>query len=1082
MCSTTASRVCRALLVLAVAAGLVLVSPAPAGAAVVESTPGGVYYGVTPTRVLDTRAAAQSPCLQPEETRFVTVTRPSTVPFDASAVVLNVTVVGATAAGFVTVFPAGENRPGTSTLNYRAGTVVANSATVRMGVNGQVAVFTNIGCPNVLVDVVGFMSNGVTTQGGYRPVDPVRRLDTRSGATRPCGNGLLRNEVRDLLVGTGSVPANAASVTLNVTVVSPSTPGFLTLFPKGELRPTASSINFAAGEVRANQVTVQVGKGALISIFNFDGCVDVLVDVVGFTSAGTPSNGGFQPQAPARLLDTRAPGAGGCVAPGTTRELVVDPTFATRLPPRVYSATVNITVTGAVGDGFVTVFPFGGSRPGTSNVNFASGQTVSNGAVLQLGALGRVSIFSNNGCPHVVVDAAGGTLLPPQLAVVTTVAGHGALRDGVASSSLVPDARLGLTGGVVADPAGNVFFSDPTASVVRKVTASGRVTTLAGVPGAPSSSDGVGARAGFVTPEGIARDAAGNLYVANGNAVRKVSATGTVTTLAGGLFEGRTNGATAQFSSPKDVAVDTAGNVYVADTNNNQIRKITPAGVTSLLAGSPDGLPGNADGPATTARFSFPRGVAVDAAGTVFVADQLNGKIRSVSPSGQVSTVAGCPPTFTGAGAVPTGSCFFISPTDVAVMANGHLAVVDPGRQQVVEFTPGVPGSAVVRAGVFQQTGFVNGAGATAKFDSLTGITVLPDGSLVVGDRRALRKIGPATAATPNLVTTLTGAGPSAGSGGTGNSMRFNMPSDVAPVSGSEVLVLDGGSSTVRRVRSGLLDDRFAGQSGVPGSLDGPLLTARLSGFGAMTRDSAGAVYLADPVGCTVRKISAGNVTTLAGSSGTCAFANGTGSAARFNRPSGLTVDSAGNLFVADTDNHRIRKVTPAGVVSTVAGSGVAGEADSATATTATLSSPTGIAVDAAGNVYFSDRGGLTIRRLGASGGVTTIAGDPTLPSGLENGTGAAARFIVPGDMVLSGGFLYVVDGGTAVRKVSLSGEVTTLAGGFGAGVGVDGTGGAAGFVQMVGIGADPDGNLFLVEGSDYAESIHTVRKVTFLP
>jgi sugar lactone lactonase YvrE len=1082
MASTTASRVWKAVLLLAVVAGLVVVPQSPATAAVVESPPGGLFYGVTPTRVLDTRAAAQSPCLQPEETRFVTVTRPSTVPFDAAAVVLNVTVVDATAAGFVTVFPVGENRPGTSSLNYRPGGVVANSATVRMGVNGQVAVFANTGCPNVLVDVVGFMSGGVNTPGGYTAVDPARRLDTRTGATRACGNGLLRNAVRNVVVGSGAVPSTATSVTLNVTVVSPSAPGFLTVFPTGAARPTASTINFAAGDVRANQTTVQVGTGGSISVFNFDGCVDVLVDVVGFTSTGTPSAGAFRPQAPTRLLDTRAPGAGGCIAPGTTRDLVVDPLFAVRLPPRMYSATVNVTVTGAVGDGFVTVFPSGGSRPGTSNVNFATGQTVANGAVVKVGALGKVSIFSNNGCPHVVVDAAGLTLLPPQLAVVTTVAGHGALRDGAVSSSLVPDARLGLTGGVVADPAGNVYFSDVTAHVVRKVSTSARVTTLAGTTGEPSSSDGTGARAGLVNPAGLARDSSGNLYVPSENAIRKISATGTVSTMAGGVFPGRGNGASAQFKSPSDVAVDSAGNVYVADTSNSQIRKITPAGVTSLLAGSPDGVPGNVDGPATTARFSFPTGVAVDAAGTVFVADPMNGKIRSVSPSGQVATVAGCPPTFTGSGVVPTGSCFFIGPTDVAVMANGHLAVVDPGRGQVVEFTPGSPGSAVVRAGVFQQPGFVNGAGSIAKFDRLAGITVLPDSSLVVGGQRALRKIGPATAATPNLVTTLAGAGSSIGVGGVGNAMRFNMPSDVAPVSGSEVLVLDGGSSTIRRVRGGLLNDRFAGQADVPGSADGPALTATLSGFGAMTRDSAGAVYLADPVGCTVRKITGGSVTTLAGSSGVCAFANGTGSAARFNRPSGVTVDSAGNLFVADTDNHRIRKVTPAGVVSTVAGSGVAGAADSATASRATLSSPTGIAVDESGNVYFSDAGGLTIRRVSAAGGVTTIAGNPTLPSALENGTGAAARFIVPGDMVLSGGFLYVVDGEGAVRKVSTSGVVTTLAGGFGAGVGVDGSGGSARFVSLVGIGADPDGNLFLVEGLDYSDAINTLRKVTFLP
>lgn len=1078
----------RSLALVAVVAGMLVVVPPPAaGAAPVVDGPGsGIYYAVSPTRVLDTRTASGAPCIQTAESRFVTVSGSSGVPLDASAVVVNVTAVGAVADGFVTAFPAGEDRPATSTLNYRAGQVVANSATVKMGVLGQLAVFANTGCPNVLIDVVGFYSDGSPNLGGYQPLSPVRRLDTRSGATRPCVTGLERGETINTLVAGGGVPTDATSVTVNVTVVNPTALSFLTLFPAGSSRPTASTINFTAGEVRANQTTVQLGAGGFLSVFNHDGCVDVIIDVVGFTASGSGPSGSFLPQAPTRLLDTRDPGKGGCIAPGTTRDLVVDPIFASRIPPRLYSVTVNITVTGPVGDGFVTVFPTGATRPGTSNVNFSTGQTVANGAVVQLGALGKVSIFSNNGCPHVIVDAAGITKLPKKFAVVSTVAGYGVVRDGVRSAALDPEARLVEPGDVETDAAGNVYFTDRFAQLVRKVSVAGKVTTLAGRPQISGSTDGPGAAARFSNPNGIARDSAGNLYVTSGNAIRKVTPSGVVSTVAGSQSSaGTTNGAAglARFFLPSDVAVDAAGVLYVADTENHQIRKIATDGTTSLFAGAPNGAAGNVDAAGTSARFSRPTGLDIDAAGNLFVADRDNGKVRKITPAGVVTTVFGCPPTNAGdLGLIPTGACFYVGPTRVAVLSNGHLVVNDPGRAVVSEITPGATTTVAIRAGTPGTSGLANGAGTAALFSTMGGVAPLPDGSLLVGDTQTLRKLGSATATPANQVSTFAGELTTNGTGGTGNALRFGGPTDAVAVSTGEILVTDVGSNTIRRVRGGLLNTRYAGQAGVSATTDGDLLLSAFRSFSGMVRTADGTLYVADPLACVIRKVTLTTVSTLAGTSGSCSFANGTGAAARFNRPEGLALDSAENLYVADADNNRIRKVTPAGVVTTVVGSGTYGSSDNASALLATLGNPEGVAVDPSGNIYVADTGGGTIRKAPTSGGLTTLAGDPSL-GGLVDATGSAARFMKPTDIVADGSAsVLVVDGRRAVRRVTSAGVVTTVAGDEIFGFPADASAEFARFGAISGISLDTDGNLLVAEGVAGSLDVNTVRKITFLP
>jgi serine/threonine-protein kinase len=249
-------------------------------------------------------------------------------------------------------------------------------------------------------------------------------------------------------------------------------------------------------------------------------------------------------------------------------------------------------------------------------------------------------------------------------------------------------ASFSFPAGVAVDTAGNVYVADSGNNQIRKVTPAGVVTTLAG-KSAAGSEDGVGANANFNQPSGVAVDTAGNVYVADSgnNQIRKVTPAGVVTTLAGKSAAGSEDGvgANANFNQPSGVAVDAAGNVFVADGQNCEIRKITPAGLVTTLAGSKDVLGGHADGSGATANFYLPYGVAVDGSGNIYVADSGNNEIRKITPAGEVTTVAGNPMRGDADGA--RAGAGFYSPFGVAVDGAGNLYVADAGNREVRKVT-----------------------------------------------------------------------------------------------------------------------------------------------------------------------------------------------------------------------------------------------------------------------------------------------------------------------------------------------------------------------------------------------------------
>ena len=262
----------------------------------------------------------------------------------------------------------------------------------------------------------------------------------------------------------------------------------------------------------------------------------------------------------------------------------------------------------------------------------------------------------------------------------------------------------------------------------------------------------------------------------------------------------------------------------------------------------------------------------------------------------------------------------------------------------------------------------------------------------------------------------------------------------------------------------------FAGAAGVTGSTDGTGNAARFQFPWGVAVDGAGNVYVTDDYNCTIRKITSGGVViTLAGSVGSYGMADGTGSAATFRHPNGIAVDGAGNVYVADTGNFTIRKISSGGVVTTLAGMpGIYGTSDG-TGPTATFLNPKGVAVDGSGNVFVGDNN--TVRMVTSGGVVTTLAGTPGL-YGSADGTGSAARFTHLAGVALDGaGNIYVADvNNYSIRKITSGGVVTTLAGGtFGT---VDGTGSSARFTALSGVAVDGAGNVYVTDQ-------YMIRKIT---
>ncbi len=616
------------------------------------------------------------------------------------------------------------------------------------------------------------------------------------------------------------------------------------------------------------------------------------------------------------------------------------------------------------------------------------------------------------------------------------------------------------TGGTTAAVCGAGAVTSVTAVTTGAPVTTAILSLLAGNLNGPGTLDGAGADAHFYRPADVAIDCAGNMYVADtfNNTIRRITAGGVVTTLAGTAgAAGSANGtgAAARFDMPQGIATDSAGNVYVGDSRNRVIRKITPSGVVTTLAGTA-GVAGSADGTGAAASFMWPQGLAIDNAGNLYVADTWNNTIRKITPAGVVTTLAGTA-SLTGGYADGTGAAaIFNWPQDIAIDSVGNLYVTEYNNNTIRKITPA--GVVTTLAGTAGVAGSANGTGGAARFNVPYGIAVDGGGNVYVGDNRngTIRKI---TAA--GVVTTLAG-GVGGAADGTGAAARFNAPMGVAADSAGDIYVADNMNHVIRKVTQAGVVTTFAGALPVSGSADGTGAAASFSTPMGIATDNAGNVYTADLWNHSVRKITpTGVVTTLAA----------------IYTATGVATDSAGNVYVAAASNFTIHKVTPAGVVTTLAGTaGVYGSADG-TGAAASFGGPSDVATDSAGNIYVADSNNNTIRKVTPAGVVTTLAGTASPTGGYADGTGPAAKFLMPSGVATdTAGNVYVADTlNAAIRKITPAGVVTTLAGNPNAARGsADGTGTAASFNWPYKLTTDSAGNVYVAENANSA-----IRKIT---
>ncbi len=682
------------------------------------------------------------------------------------------------------------------------------------------------------------------------------------------------------------------------------------------------------------------------------------------------------------------------------------------------------------------------------------------------------------------------------------------------------------------DKAGNLYLTDSDNNTVRKVSSNGIITTIAGIGSEGFTGDGGPAtQAQLNFPIGVAVDGSGNIYICDNlnSAIRKVTAsTGIISTLAGNGADGYGGdggpAAGAILNNPQNVALDAAGNVYISDFGNNRIRKISAAdGMISTVAGTgTQGFSGDG-GQATAAQINFPNNVWVDNGGNLIISDAGNNRIRKVNAAdGVISTIAGNGARgFAGDGG-PALDAQLFGPACAITDQAGNLYFSDRSNHRVRKVA--VDTGIITTIAGQGSAGFSgDGLAATASaLNSPTGLAFDPLGRLHIADRqnRRVRRLVNADSndlvppviaitqpvTTPTFMTGESGfmlAGTASDNIGLSQIFWSNDRGASGQASGLEewavvrVPLLQGENRISvtawdinGNAKSATLTVTFSppqiittfaglgpeGNTGDPGAA----IAARLSFPSGIAFDAQGNLYIAEAGNHRVRKVTPGGLIEAFAGNGMLGASGDGGPAidARLNEPTSVAVDQTGNVYIADNGNNRIRRVSPDGTITTFAGTGIDGfSGDGGQASQARLNLPIGVAVDQAGNLLIADAGNLRIRKVNTSTGIiTTIAGDGRVGFGGDGGPATQAQFRFPfGITVDQTGIIYLLDAADhRVRRISPDGIISTYVGTGDPDFGGDGGPATQAQINFASyIKTDSDGNLYI---ADYANN--RIRRV----
>lgn len=580
---------------------------------------------------------------------------------------------------------------------------------------------------------------------------------------------------------------------------------------------------------------------------------------------------------------------------------------------------------------------------------------------------------------------------------------------------------------------------------------------------------------------GVATDRSGNVYFSSyNNCVFKLDPQGGLWRVAGNCqsgYSGDGGAATvAELDLPKGLAVDSTGNLYIADYLDCRVRKVTSDGIISTIAGTDMCRPAGANGGATSASLSYPNGVAVDAAGDVFI-EESDG-VRELVSGGKLTPIGVGPTSSSGIALDASGSVYIAVDSQIFKIASGQMTTFAGKPNSFGDSGDGGPalnatfgliiglaidsaGDVIVADGTIRSistdgtvhTVANNACCAASLYMAWTGnsgaLAVDALGNIYVGILLGdvLRKISP-----QGEITDVAGTdNPTyVGDGGPAIDAQLSTPEAVAVDASGNVYIADFGNSRVRKISPSGVITTVAGNgiSGFSGD-GGPAIKAQLAGPVGLATDSAGNLFIAEYLNDRVRKVTPdGNITTVAGSDHCCDYGDGGLATDAFvPLPHGIALDPVGNLYISEWPDSRIRKVTPSGVISTYAGTGTSGfSGDGGPAAEAQLSLPWGLAVDGAGNLFLADIGNLRVRKIAPDGIITTIAGGPSAPQYVGHGVAAD----LAGKVFISSGWM-ISRSGTPSPIIARSGngQVSAVA---------------------IGIAVDVSGSLFLVNGNKVLE------------